>query len=414
MNELEQRVIAALLSKTELTDIIAINSNWFEDVRFRNVIEALQRLDSTERTTLSVYNELDKYEGQLTYKDLEDLRSSAISTAGIMNDVKALHKVAAQRKLDEAISIYQLSQRKEELSQLSSALENLKKTDEEDDKGYLDEAIDELNYRMYNDMPVGIKSFPKLDAFLSGGLYGSMLLTIGARPSVGKTAYGVNLAYQIMSNDPEVQVDFFTLEMNKREMLNRFVARHTSISSQRLKRPAVALKDYERGAVENAIEWYRERKLRVYDKVLTLSGILSIIRENAAKSKPNKYVAIIDYIGLVKVENSKAQRWEQVGQISRELKIMANEYNVPIVILAQLSRGVEQRQDKRPMLSDLRDSGSIEQDSNVVAFLHRPDEEEPNVVQLTIQKNREGSLGTIDYYFEGKYMTFVEPTKKED
>ena len=407
-------MIAALLSKTELTDIIAINSNWFEDVRFRNVIEALQRLDSTERTTLSVYNELDKYEGQLTYKDLEDLRLSAISTAGIMNDVKALRKVAAQRKLDEAIAIYQLSQRKEELSQLSSALENLKKTDEEDDKGYLDEAIDELNYRMYNDMPVGIKSFPKLDAFLSGGLYGSMLLTIGARPSVGKTAYGVNLAYQIMSNDPEVQVDFFTLEMNKREMLNRFVARHTSISSQRLKRPAVALKDYERGAVENAIEWYRERKLRVYDKVLTLSGILSIIRENAAKSKPNKYIAIIDYIGLVKVENSKAQRWEQVGQISRELKIMANEYNVPIVILAQLSRGVEQRQDKRPMLSDLRDSGSIEQDSNVVAFLHRPDEEEPNIVQLTIQKNREGSLGTIDYYFEGKYMTFVEPTKKED
>lgn len=414
MNDLEQRVIAALLSKTELTDIIAINSNWFEDVRFRNVIEALQRLDSTERTTLSVYNELDKYEGQLTYKDLEDLRSSAISTAGIMNDVKALRKVAAQRKLDEAIAIYQLSQRKEELSQLSSALENLKKTDEEDDKGYLDEAIDELNYRMYNDMPVGIKSFPKLDAFLSGGLYGSMLLTIGARPSVGKTAYGVNLAYQIMSNDPEVQVDFFTLEMNKREMLNRFVARHTSISSQRLKRPAVALKDYERGAVENAIEWYRERKLRVYDKVLTLSGILSIIRENAAKSKPNKYIAIIDYIGLIKIENSRAQRWEQVGQISRELKIMANEYNVPIVILAQLSRGVEQRQDKRPMLSDLRDSGSIEQDSNVVAFLHRPDEEEPNVVQLTIQKNREGSLGTIDYYFEGKYMTFVEPTKKED
>lgn len=407
-------MIAALLSKTELTDIIAINSNWFEDVRFRNVIEALQRLDSTERTTLSVYNELDKYEGQLTYKDLEDLRSSAISTAGIMNDVKALRKVAAQRKLDEAIAIYQLSQRKEELSQLSSALENLKKTDEEDDKGYLDEAIDELNYRMYNDMPVGIKSFPKLDAFLSGGLYGSMLLTIGARPSVGKTAYGVNLAYQIMSNDPEVQVDFFTLEMNKREMLNRFVARHTSISSQRLKRPAVALKDYERGAVENAIEWYRERKLRVYDKVLTLSGILSIIRENAAKSKPNKYIAIIDYIGLVKVENSKAQRWEQVGQISRELKIMANEYNVPIVILAQLSREIEKRPNKQPLLSDLRDSGSIEQDSNVVAFLHRPDVEEPNIVQLMIQKNREGSLGTIDYYFEGKYMTFVEPTKKED
>lgn len=412
MNDLEQRVIAILLSKPELVDAVSLNASWFENISFRNVAEVLQRLDATERTMLNIYNELDKYEGQLTYKDLEDMRASVFSTVGITSDIKALHKSAAQRKLDEAIVIYQQSPKKEELSQLSTALENLKKTDEEDDKGYLDEAIDDLNYRMYNDMPAGIKSFPKLDAFLSGGLYGSMLLTIGARPSVGKTAYGVNLAYQIMSNDPEVQVDFFTLEMNKREMLNRFVARHTNISSQRLKRPAVTLKDYERGAVENAIEWYRARKLRVYDKVLTLSGILSIIRENAAKSKPNKYVAIIDYIGLVKVEHSRAQRWEQVGQISRELKIMANEYNVPIVALAQLSRGVEQRQDKRPLLSDLRDSGSIEQDSNVVAFLHRPDEENQSIVQLTIQKNREGSLGTIDYYFEGKYMTFVEPEER--
>lgn len=389
-------------------DSVAVNPNWFSDPRYKDTVEAMQSLDSAERTILNVYNELDKYEGQLSYKDLMNMRDEVFSTASIMNDVKALRKVSAQKAFEEAIALYQLSPKKEELNQLSAALENLKKTDEEEDKGYLDEAIDELNYRMYNDVPVGIKSFPKLDAFLSGGLYGSMLLTIGARPSVGKTAYGVNLAYQIMSNDPEVQVDFFTLEMNKREMLNRFVARHTSISSQRLKRPAVALKDYERGAVENAIEWYRERKLRVYDKVLTLSGILSIIRENASKSKPNKYVAIIDYIGLVKVENSRAQRWEQVGQISRELKIIANEYNAPVVALAQLSRGVEQRQDKIPMLSDLRDSGSIEQDSNVVAFLHRPDDENRNVVQLTIQKNREGSLGTIDYYFEGKYMNFVE------
>lgn len=407
MTELERRVVAVLLSKPELVDAIAINGEWFQDIRLRNVLEALQRLNASERTTLNVYSELDKYAGQLSYKDLEDMRESVFSTTSITSDVKALHKLATQRKLDEAISIYQQSPKKEELSQLSSAIENLKKTDEEDDKGYLDEAMDDLSYRMYNDMPVGIKSFPKLDNFLSGGLYGSMLLTIGARPSVGKTAYGVNLAYQIISNDPEVQVDFFTLEMSKREMLNRFVARHTNISSQNLKRPAKTLQQYERDAVADALDWYRERKLRVYDKVLSLSGILSIIRENASKAKINKYVAIIDYIGLVKVENSRAKRWEQIGQISRELKIMANEYNVPIVVLAQLNRDVDANQT--PQLSNLRDSGSIEQDSNVVAFLHRPDKNDPKVVQLTIRKNREGALGSIDYYFEGSYMTFVEP-----
>lgn len=407
MTELEQRVIAVLLSKPELVDAIAINDDWFQDIRLRNVLEALQRLNVSERTTLNVYSELDKYDGQLSYKDLEDMRESVFSTTSITSDVKALHKLATQRKLDEAISIYQQSPKKEELSQLSSAIENLKKTDEEDDKGYLDEAMDDLSYRMYNDMPVGIKSFPKLDNFLSGGLYGSMLLTIGARPSVGKTAYGVNLAYQIISNDPEVQVDFFTLEMNKREMLNRFVARHTNISSQDLKRPAKTLQQYERDAVADALDWYRKRKLRVYDKVLSLSGILSIIRENASKAKINKYIAIIDYIGLVKVENSRAQRWEQIGQISRELKIIANEYNVPIVVLAQLNRDVDA--NETPQLSNLRDSGSIEQDSNVVAFLHRPSKDDPKIVQLTIRKNREGALGSIDYYFEGSYMTFVEP-----
>ena len=404
-------MIATLLSKPELVDSVGINADWFEDARLKNVLEVLQSLEVNERTTLNVYSELDKYEGQLSYRDLEDMRESVFSTASITSDVKALHKLAAKKQLDEAVVLYQTSPKKEELNRLSSAIENLKKTDEEDDKGYLDEAMDDLVYRMYNDTPVGIKSFPKLDEILAGGLYGSMLLTIGARPSVGKTAYGVNLAYQIITNDPEVQVDFFTLEMNKLEMLNRFVARHTNISSQRLKRPAKMLQQYEREAVAKAIEWYRERKLRVYDKVLALSGILSIIRENAAKSKSNKYIAIIDYIGLVKVENSRAQRWEQIGQISRELKIMANEYNVPIVVLAQLNRDVNANQ--QPQLSNLRDSGSIEQDSNVVAFLHRPYNDDPKVVQLTIQKNREGALGTIDYYFEGRYMTFIEPNIEE-
>ncbi len=411
MIELERRVIATLLSKPELVDSVGINADWFEDARLKNVLEVLQSLEVNERTTLNVYSELDKYEGQLSYRDLEDMRESVFSTASITSDVKALHKLAAKKQLDEAVVLYQMSPKKEELNRLSSAIENLKKTDEEDDKGYLDEAMDDLVYRMYNDTPVGIKSFPKLDEILAGGLYGSMLLTIGARPSVGKTAYGVNLAYQIITNDPEVQVDFFTLEMNKLEMLNRFVARHTNISSQRLKRPAKMLQQYEREAVAKAIEWYRERKLRVYDKVLALSGILSIIRENAAKSKSNKYIAIIDYIGLVKIENSRAQRWEQIGQISRELKIMANEYNVPIVVLAQLNRDVNANQ--QPQLSNLRDSGSIEQDSNVVGFLHRPYNDDPKVVQLTIQKNREGTLGTIDYYFEGRYMTFIEPNIEE-
>ena len=132
----------------------------------------------------------------------------------------------------------------------------------------------------------------------------------------------------------------------------------------------------------------------------------------SAKAKPDKYVAIIDYIGLVKV-NGRQDRWLQVGKITRELKIIANEYNIPVIALAQLNRGVESRQNKEPLLSDLRESGSIEQDSNVVAFLYRPDDENRELVKLSIRKNREGSLGDISYYFDGKYMYFKETDEVE-
>lgn len=120
MTELEQRVIATLLSKPELVDVVGVNADWFEDTRLKNVLEVLQSLEVNERTTLNVYSELDKYEGQFSYSDLENMRESVFSTASITNDVKALHKLAAKKQLDEAVVLYQMSPKKEELNRLSS------------------------------------------------------------------------------------------------------------------------------------------------------------------------------------------------------------------------------------------------------------------------------------------------------
>ena len=401
-----------LLKDPRLIESTPINSSWFVDQTYKNIVDIMLDLEASERTVLNIYSELQHKESSISYRDLMTLQDSVFSTSNINSEVRQLHKLASQRKLDEAVNIYQASHTKETLNNLNAAIDNLNKIDAEDDKGYLDEAMNDFEYRMTHDEPVGIKSYKQLDDLLVGGLYGSMLLTIGARPSVGKTAYGVNLAHKIIEQDPEVQVDFFTLEMNKREMLNRFLAKHTKISSSKLKRPAKMLQSYEVMAIQKAMNWYRQRKLRVYDKVTTLNGILSVIRDNASKAKPNKYVAIIDYIGLVKVENSRAQRWEQVSQISRELKIIANEYNFPVVALAQLNRDTQN--NKEPQLSNLRDSGSIEQDSNVVAFLYRPDPNVREYVCLTIQKNREGRLGNIDYVFNGEYMDFKEASELDE
>ena len=399
------RIVEILLNKPELIDSIYINTDWFTDIKLRNIVKAMQSLDLQERTLLNIFNEMDN-DGSVKYKNLVDIQGGFVTSASFENDVKSLHKLYAQRNLEVSMEVYKQYPKKQELANLSEAIAELEKIDEAEDDGKLEDAIEELQVRLTSGKPTGIKSFEKLDNLLAGGLYGSMLFTIGARPSVGKTAYAVNLARQIVSEDPEVQVDFFTLEMNKREMLNRFISAVVNVDSQKLKNPS-GLDLLFSEQVTAGIDWVRNHKIRIYDRVLTLGGILSVIKKNAAKAKPDKYVAIIDYIGLVKV-NGRQDRWLQVGKITRELKIIANEYNIPVIALAQLNRGVESRQNKEPLLSDLRESGSIEQDSNVVAFLYRPDDENRELVKLSIRKNREGSLGDISYYFDGKYMYFKE------
>ena len=406
MKELELRVAAVLLNRPELLEANYVDPKWVESFNVRCVIDALCTLDPNERSLINVFNEVQS-KSTIKYSDLIQLQGMSITSANLSSDLKSIHKAYAERNLELGMQAYQNSKTKQELDNLSNAITELTRVDEEEENGELDEAIEELKVRLTTNQPVGVKSYPKLDELLAGGLYGSMLFTIGARPSVGKTAYAVNLAYQILERDPEVQVDFFTLEMNKREMLNRFISRQAKVSSMRLKNPSNELTLAITRLISDGINCVRNHKLRIYDLILNLSGIVNVIRKNAAKSKPNKYVAIVDYIGLVKV-NSRQDRWIQVGQITRELKILANEYNIPIVALAQLNRGVESRQVKEPMLSDLRESGSIEQDSNVVAFLYRPDEDDRSVVKLSIKKNREGQLGDISYYFEGQYMLFKE------
>lgn len=404
------RIVETLLNKPELIDSTYINVDWFTDIKLRNIVKAMQSLDLQERTLLNIFNEMDN-DGSVKYKNLVDIQSGFVTSASFENDVKSLHKLYAQRNLEVSMEVYKQYPKKQELANLSEAIAELEKIDEAEDDGKLEDAIEELQVRLTSGKPTGIKSFEKLDNLLAGGLYGSMLFTIGARPSVGKTAYVVNLARQIVSEDPEVQVDFFTLEMNKREMLNRFISAVVNVDSQKLKNPS-GLDLLFSEQVSAGIDWVRNHKIRIYDRVLTLGGILSVIKKNAAKAKPDKYMAIIDYIGLVKV-NGRQDRWLQVGKITRELKIIANEYNIPVIALAQLNRGVESRQNKEPLLSDLRESGSIEQDSNVVAFLYRPDDDNRELVKLSIRKNREGSLGDISYYFDGKYMYFKETDEVE-
>ncbi|TLQ00392.1 replicative DNA helicase [Pediococcus pentosaceus] len=404
--EIEKEVIGILLNHPEKLEAIPLESDWLGYPEYRMLFEAMRKSASHDLFDVyGKYNQLSKT--PLDFSAVKSMRNEFTLVSQLNNDIQLIRKSAYNRQLNSAIAEYQANPFSENEQALREILAK-NETVESVDNGRLDEAVEELKDSLTHPKPRGISTFKKLDSVLGGGMYGSMLFTIGARPSTGKTAFSVNLAYEALMNDKEVEVDFFTLEMNKQEMLNRFISRMTGVSSSMLRSKANELNDIVKSLIDQSTATLLNSKLRVYDGLETLGEIVQTIRKNASKAKQGKYLAIIDYIGLVKVPNVK-DRYIEVGEVTRELKRLTNEFNIPIVALSQLSRGIESRQDKTPVLSDLRESGSIEQDSNVVAFLHRPQKvDSDRVVQLSIRKNREGELADINLTFIGEEMTFKE------
>lgn len=241
-----------------------------------------------------------------------------------------------------------------------------------------------------------------------GGFTRGNLIIVAARPSMGKTAIALNFAQNLAKNGKNIII--FSLEMSRDELIDRLVSAHTGIDQRKFH--GGKLSDYEFGRVADAMEDLSKATIYIDDSP---SGItLSEIKSKAKRMKMQQGVdlIIIDYLQLIDWPNH-GNRVQEVSDISRGLKSMARELDVPIVALAQLSRAVEQRPDKRPVMADLRDSGSIEQDADIIAMLYRDDyyndfSETPGVTNIFIRKNRNGTTGKIDMKFETHSQKFFD------
>lgn len=237
--------------------------------------------------------------------------------------------------------------------------------------------------------------FPRLDDILGGGFIRGGLYILGARPAVGKSTFGINLADNIAGN-----VLFVSLEMSVEQITAKRISRRIGCSSARLLSGQLSDQAWEKVAMASSDISQRGLYLNNrYD--LTVQQIALL-----AQAVPELRAVIVDYLGLIQPATRSASTYENVSQISRELKRMALSLNVPVICLCQLSRQVESRQNKRPMLSDLRDSGAIEQDADGVLFLFRddyytggPGDGLPSSVELTVAKNRHGKTGEVDFNF---------------
>ena len=264
----------------------------------------------------------------------------------------------------------------------------------------------------YKGIPTG---FRLLDTVLTGLGRGDLII-LAARPGMGKTSFALNIATRVAMQQ-KVPVAIFSLEMTKEQLTNRILSAEAGIDSQAFRTGALRAEDWEYLAL--ATEKLHDAPIYMDDTSgITITEMKAKIRRvNQDPSRPNVGLIVIDYLQLMHVGGRHMDnRVQEVAEISRSLKIMAKELNVPVVCLSQLSRASEQRSDKRPMLSDLRESGAIEQDADIVMFIYRDDyyddeSENKNIAEIIIAKNRHGATGTIELQWVGQYTTFSNPDR---
>ena len=254
----------------------------------------------------------------------------------------------------------------------------------------------------------GIPSgYPDLDKMTSG-FQRSDLIILAARPAVGKTAFALNVAQNIAVRARET-VAIFSLEMGAEQLVQRMLCAEANIDAGKMRTGFLDEDDWPK--LTMAVGTLSEAPIFIDDTPgVNVQDIRAKCRR--LKAEHGLGLVMIDYLQLIAGRGKGDNRQQEVSEISRTLKLMARELNCPVIALSQLSRSVEQRQDKRPMMSDLRESGSIEQDADIVSFLYRddyynPESERKNIIEVIIAKQRSGPTGTVELVFLKNFNKFV-------
>ncbi len=274
------------------------------------------------------------------------------------------------------------------------------------------EVYEDMEHRATTKTDGGVTGIPSgftdLDK-LTSGFQKTDLIIVAARPSVGKTAFALNIAQNVAVRAKET-VAIFSLEMSAPQLVQRMICAEANLDANHMRTADFVEGDWTKGA--EAIGRLGESNILIDDSpTLTVYEIRNKCRR--LKKQEGLGLIVIDYLQLISGAGKRNEnRQQEVSEISRTLKQIARELDVPVIALSQLSRGVEQRQDKRPMMSDLRESGSIEQDADIVAFLYRDDyydkeSEKKNIIEIIIAKQRNGPPGTAELVFMKEFNKFV-------
>ncbi|PIZ27497.1 replicative DNA helicase [Candidatus Berkelbacteria bacterium CG_4_10_14_0_8_um_filter_42_34] len=431
--EAESSVIGAvLLDKESMLSVVEILSpEDFYDQRnatiFRAILTLFEKRTPVDMVTLTDQlekeKELENVGGSSYIVSLVNATPSAANVVHWANIVR--DKAILRRLITSAVTISDLGFAEEEevSAVLDKAEQSLFAVSQRffrqkfiPIKDVLTEAFDRID-KIHKEKGVlrGVSTgFRDLDAKLAG-LQKSDLVIIAARPSMGKTSLALNIAEHV-SVEGKIPVAFFSLEMSKEQLVDRLISSQAGVDSWKLRTGNLSDEDFPK--IGYAMGTLSEAPFFIDDSPgITVMEIRAKARR--LQLEENLGIVFVDYLQLIEGRKSSGDinRVQEISEISRSLKNLARELNVPVVAMSQLSRAVEHRPDKRPQLSDLRDSGSIEQDSDIVAFIYREDyyddkTEKKGVAEILIRKHRNGPIGNVELFFNAEQMRFRDLAKR--
>lgn len=437
--EAEEAVLGAILvNPNTLTKVVEfLSPDSFYKPAHRYVYDAmLQLFNQNERIDIVSVSDVLNYNSKLELVGgrafINDLSFKTITTANIEYYAKIVQEKAVKRGLinagSEIVSFgYDLNPVNESLDSAEKLIFDIASKKATKDLSHVKDLVlqsyEKIEYRYnHRDELTGIPTaFYELDNMTSG-LQKSDLIILAARPSMGKTAFALNIA-QNVAVKAKVPVAIFSLEMSKEQLVQRMLCSESEVDTQRLRTGHMQSKDWEKLAA--AMEEFSQAPIYIDDTAgCSLTDIRAKCRRLAMEEK-NLGLIVIDYLQLME-GSAKEERIQQISSISRGLKTLARELDVPVIALSQLSRAVEQRKDRRPMLSDLRESGAIEQDADIVMFIYRDDyysreegEEAPKPTgkegksEIIIAKQRNGPVGSFELLFQANITKFKNPIKTD-
>ena len=442
----EQSLLGALMQEPEkLVEVkAAVDVEDFYDEKNKDIYNAILRLDEAEiiPDTTTIFEEINNsgafksMDASLYIVELYDITPS---TRNIMHYANLVKRYSIYREIRSALlsSTEEMNQGNADIDlltatlfdQVERAMERAKTSQFKNMKDVTNEVFQEIVARMSGEgqniaIPTG---FSTLDQLV--GLGKGDLIILAARPSMGKTAFALNIALNVAGKNHRDEsekktVALFSLEMGADQLVSRMICSEGMLDSEKIKKGTLDNDDMMK--LETAVHFLNQKNIFIEDS--------AFIKVNEVKAKckllKNEHgldLIVIDYLQLLQGSKRTDNRQQEVSEISRSLKQMARELECPVIALSQLSRSVESRHDKRPMMSDLRESGSIEQDADIVSFLYRSDYyrsedadenevQEPSdvsTVEVIVAKNRNGQTGTAELAFMKRYNRFVSKSYGE-